>query len=285
LLESGEIMIYSRNSENLSGKYPDIIQRMPKVPKEGVTSFVLDCEGILFHEFMKAVAWDTQKKCILPFQVLSTRKRKDVQTADIQVQVSIFAFDLLYLNGQPLVTEPLIKRRELLYSSFNPVEGEFQFAQSMTAHNIEDIQVFLDDSVAGNCEGLMVKTLEQEASYEPSKRSRNWLKVKKDYINGVGDSLDLVVIGGYIGKGKRTGCYGGYLLACYEPDRDEYQSICKIGTGFSEQDLKEHADFFKNHIIDAPKSYYSFSENPNLVPDIWFEPVQVWEIKCNLFFQ
>lgn len=179
MLEGGKIVIFSRNSENLSAKYPDIIQRAPKAPKENVTSFVLDCE---------AVAWDPVKKCILPFQgniifnslfsiVLSTRKRKDVSSDDIQVQVCIFAFDLLYLNGQPLIKEPLSKRRELLYSSFNEIDGEFAFAKSKELTNIEDIQVFLDESIEGNCEGLMVKTLDQEASYEPSKRSRNWLKV------------------------------------------------------------------------------------------------------------
>ncbi|PRD23674.1 UNVERIFIED_CONTAM: lig1 [Trichonephila clavipes] len=269
MTEEGEIKIFSRNQEDNTSKYPDIIARLSKSLKETTKTFILDTE---------AVAWDRESKQILPFQVLSTRKKKDANEADIVVQVCIMAFDLLYLNGESLVKKNLKERRELLHSSFVEVESEFMFVNYKDGNSAETMQEFLDESVKGNCEGLMVKALTVDASYEIAKRSHNWLKLKKDYLNGVGDTLDLVVIGGYYGKGKRKGFYGGFLLACYDDENEEFQSICKLGTGFSDKELETHANFFKEHVIEEPRSYYRYDNN--LKPDVWFDAVQIWEIKC-----
>ena len=140
------------------------------------------------------------------------------------------------------------------------------------------IEDFLDAAVKGQCEGLMVKTLDDNASYQPSLRSLNWLKLKKDYLEGMGDSLDLVPVGAYHGRGKRTGVYGAYLLACYDLDTEEFQSVCKIGTGFSDEDLKSLSAGLKSKIITEKTSQYNVSSS--LECDVWFEACQVWEVKA-----
>ncbi|KAJ2125345.1 ATP-dependent DNA ligase Cdc17 [Coemansia sp. RSA 720] len=263
-------VIFSRNAENNTNKYPDIARAVKEFAKADVTSFILDCE---------AVAWDLETGKIRSFQTLSSRKKKVEDESEIKVGVCCFAFDLLFLNGEPLIRQPLRKRRELLHKHFEPVKNKFQFAISKDLTEVEGIQEFLEQSIVDNCEGLMVKTLDGDmSSYEPSKRSMNWLKLKKDYVDGLGDSLDLVVIGAYYGKGKRAGAYGAYLLACYDPDREEYQTICKIGTGFSEADLESHKTQLDQNKIENPKPYYAVSERTK--PDIWFEPTQVWEVKA-----
>ena len=100
-------------------------------------------------------------------------------------------------------------------------------------------------------------------------------QVKKDYLAGVGDSLDLVVVGGYYGKGKRTNVYGAFLLACYDAEAETYQTICKIGTGFSEEMLKSHWDTLHPLETEKPRGDISVG---GAKPDIWFEPKVVWEV-------
>ncbi|XP_024984452.1 DNA ligase 1 [Cynara cardunculus var. scolymus] len=268
-MEDGTVQIYSRNAERNTEKFPDVVVAASRVKKPSVTSFVLDCE---------LVAYDHKKQKILPFQILSTRARKNVVMSEIKVDVCIYAFDLLYLNGQQLLQEQLSTRRERLYESFREEPGFFQLATAITSNDLEEIQTFLDAAVNASCEGLIIKTLNRDATYEPAKRSNNWLKLKKDYMDSIGDSLDLVPIAAFHGRGKRVGVYGAFLLACYDSNNDEYQTICKIGTGFSEAMLEERSTSLRSKVIPKPKSYYRYADTIN--PDVWFEPTEVWEVKA-----
>ncbi|GAA95367.1 hypothetical protein E5Q_02023.2 [Mixia osmundae IAM 14324] len=266
MLEDGSIKVFSRNSEDMSIKYPDLVEQLPRCIKPSVKSFVIDAE---------CTAWSKDEKRLLPFQELSKRKRKGVKIEDVTVRVKLFAFDLLYLNGETLLKTDLDSRRKLLREHFSPVANEFDFATSADASDVEHIQAFLDESIKQGCEGLMVKMLHgQGAYYEPSRRSMNWLKVKKDYLQGVGDSFDLTVIGGYHGRGKRTAVYGAFLLACYDPDSESYQAVCKLGTGFSEEALDSHYTVLKPHEC-GKRGYY---EVGTATPDVYFEPRVVWEV-------
>eukprot|EP00178_Gracilaria_changii_P007567 TRINITY_DN238_c0_g1_i1.p2 TRINITY_DN238_c0_g1~~TRINITY_DN238_c0_g1_i1.p2 ORF type:complete len:732 (-),score=202.81 TRINITY_DN238_c0_g1_i1:483-2678(-) len=277
-LHDGSVSIYSRNAENLTPKYPELVQLLPLTLKAQYkhSSFVIDSE---------AVAYDVARAKILPFQELQSRKRKNVQAHDIKVKVCIFAFDLLYFDGQSLIERPLQQRRALLRQAFDSREGQFMFARGRDLTQPEHIMELLNASVKEGCEGLMVKALDGDgATYEPANRSQNWLKVKKDYLEGCGDSLDLVPIGAYRGRGKRTGAYGAFLLACYDADKEEFQSVCKIGTGFSEAQLEQFASYFNEEgaarTSDSVKSYYRVRSVGALQPDVWLEATQVWEVKC-----
>lgn len=278
-LADGSMKVYSRNAEDLTPKYPDLIRDLPKALHSDFSkaTFIIDAE---------TVAYDVEKKQILPFQELQGRKRKDVAAEDVKVKVCLFAFDLLFFADESMISKSLSDRRKRLHEGFVAREGQFMFAEGHDSRDPEQIMELLNESIKAGCEGLMVKALDgANSTYEPANRSQNWLKVKKDYLDGCGDSLDLVPIGGYLGRGKRTGTFGAFLLACYDPDAEEYQSICKIGTGFTEADLDDFAKFYNadehpDRISKTAKSYYRAPEGDKLEPDVWFEPVQVWEVKC-----
>ena len=227
------------------------------------------------------MAWDREKQTFLPFQVLSTRARKDVAISDITVQVIYCAFDLMFLNGHSLLSYSLAERRKLLHACFMSIPNKFTFAQSFVSSDVEEISTFLNESVNGGCEGLMVKVLEgPESIYEPSRRSLNWLKLKKDYMDGLTDSFDLVPIGAWHGKGKRTGVFGAYLLACYDPEEEMWQGITKIGTGFSDEMLQQLTTAFNSMNCITPSKPKSVMVGESMEVDVWFDPEssEVWEV-------
>ncbi|TYZ57313.1 hypothetical protein PybrP1_008027, partial [[Pythium] brassicae (nom. inval.)] len=251
ILPSGDIAIFSRNFENSTERFPDVKLAIATAAKRSnITSCIVDAEVV-------AVDKATNKR--LPFQILSTRSRKNVKVEDIKVPVCIYAFDLLFLDGESYLTKPLADRRSKLKEVFELADGTFELATSIDVEAtdgmkddadamevaVDTVRKFLEEAVRENCEGLMVKTLQKEATYEPANRSHKWLKLKKDYLDGIGDSTDLVPIGAFYGRGKRTGVYGAYLLACYDPETEMFQPITKLGTGLSDEVLKQFYEQLK----------------------------------------
>lgn len=254
----GKIKIFSRNTEDLTVKFPDIA-RLDLCGR----SFIIDGE---------AVAYGDGK--MLPFQTLSTRKRKNI--GSIEVKVCVFCFDILYFDGEELLNHPLSKRREILKSNFVEIEDRFHFASGAECGSIEDIDAHFKCSLQSSCEGLMLKSL--SSIYKPSHRSNSWAKLKKDYLDSLGDSLDLVVIGAFYGKGKRTGSFGGFLLGVYNDEIDKFEACCKIGTGFSDQNLEAFYNSL-SPLITAGTSRIVYNGR-GVKPDVWIEPMYVWEVKA-----
>lgn len=237
------VTIYSRNLENMTQAYPDVVNFLKDHIGNSVQDFILDAE---------LVAYDKVNDKILPFQTLTQRSRKNVKQEDLETIVCLEAFDLLYLNGESLLKANFIDRRAKLHKHFKTEKGHFHFAKYQDAESFEEIEAFLNDSIKDCCEGLMVKTLNINATYEPAKRSFNWLKLKKDYLDTeMGDSLDLVVVGADHGVGKRTGTFGSFLLACWNEDLECLQTVCKVGTGFSDEALTFIYERLKDLVVDS----------------------------------
>lgn len=182
---------------------------------------------------------------------------------------------------------PLRQRRQYLKDLLGEEKpGYFEYAREMTVES-EDADVkneatlnrmnsFLNDAIRSSCEGIMVKSLDVNAGYTPSKRSDAWLKVKRDYVEGLSDSLDLVPIGAWHGNGRKAGWFSPFLMACYNPDTEDFQSVCRVMSGISDAFYTEMKEFFSgDRVLSKRPPYYKTSE----MPDMWFSPEFVWEIR------
>ncbi|KAJ5866095.1 hypothetical protein N7534_000648 [Penicillium rubens] len=155
--EQGTVSIFSRHLELMTEKYPDLVSLVPQIRGEGVSSFILEGE---------VVAVDRETGDLKPFQVLTNRAKKNVEIGDIKVNVCLFAFDLMYLNGEPLLDRPFRERRELLRSLFVEIPRHFGWVKSMdaTSADSESVLEFFKSAIDVKCEGIMVKLLDNKPS-------------------------------------------------------------------------------------------------------------------------
>jgi len=259
--QADKIILFSRSLENITKYYPDIVENIGNS---------LDVNEGIFEAEIVAINENTGE--FLPFQELMHRRRKyKLKEAVLQYPITVNFFDVLYFDGKNCLNLKYSERRKILESSVK--ENNFAKLVPMTiVKNENEVEDFLENSINSGCEGLMLKIL--DAGYRAGIRGGNWLKLKREYRNELGDSLDLVVIGAYFGKGRRTGKYGTLLLATYNPEKDNFPSICKVGTGFTDESLDQLYQILSNKVI--------LKKNPRIESemeaDVWFEPELVLEI-------
>ena len=259
--QADKIILFSRSLENITKYYPDIVENIGNS---------LDVNEGIFEAEIVAINENTGE--FLPFQELMHRRRKyKLKEAVLQYPITVNFFDVLYFDKKNCLDLKYSERRKILESSVN-VNNFAKLVPMAIVKNENQIEDFLENSINSGCEGLMLKIL--DAGYRAGIRGGNWLKLKREYRNELGDSLDLVVIGAYFGKGRRTGKYGTLLLATYNPEKDNFPSICKVGTGFTDESLDQLYQILSNKVI--------LKKNPRIESemeaDVWFEPELVLEI-------
>lgn len=227
-LEKGvkKVQIFSRNLENLTEKYPQLVSAFLKLANaNNLDNLILDGEVMAVHK--------TSGK-ILPFQTLMTKKNSDHA-------ICFYAFDMLFKTRTNLMGLSFKDRRaELRAIDFTEVSDFVKLSSGWDVSSKKEIMKYLMTAVEMGGEGLMIKSLAKNSEYIPSSRSRQWLKLKKDYIEsgGLGDSFDLVIMGAITGEGKRMGLFGSFLVGCYDPENDQFETCCMVGTGFTNEVLK-----------------------------------------------
>jgi len=259
--QANEVVLFSRRLENITQYYPDIVENVKK--SLSVNEGVFEAEIVPVNE-------NTGE--FLPFQELMHRRRKyKLEKAISQYPITVNFFDVLYFDKKDCLNLEYSERRKILEKLVN--EDDFsKLVPMLLVKNENEIEDFLENSINSGCEGLMLKTL--DAPYRAGARGSNWLKLKREYRNELGDSLDLIVIGGYFGRGRRTGLYGTLLLGTYNPDKDNFPSVCKVGTGFTDESLDQLYQILSNKIT-LKKNSRVVSE---MEADVWFEPKLVLEI-------
>ncbi len=257
-----QIILFSRRLEDITDQYPDGSELIRKHVKAKEAIIEAEC-----------VAVDPDTSEMKTFQELMHRRRKyGIKKAMEEYPISLFVFDALYVDGKDLTLESYPVRRQNLEEIIEQAD-HVKVAENIITDDPEELEKFFEKAVENGCEGLLCKSVNADSVYQAGARGWLWIKYKRDYKSEMTDTVDLVVVGAFHGRGKRAGSYGALLLAAYDPNKDVFKTVTKCGTGFTDEDLKKLPKMLRKHRIPHP--------HPRVVStieaDIWFEPAVVIE--------
>jgi len=267
-----EVRLFSRNLEDVTYMYPDIVAG---VQREVHGQDVI-CEG-------EALGYNPHEDVFLPFQATVQRKRKyDIVEKAKEIPLKLFVFELLVLDGISYIHAPFTTRRGILEQVITKQNTAQKNTIILAPHTIFSegslIETQFDEAVAAGLEGIIAKKL--DGVYKPGAREWSWIKFKRSYSSKIHDTVDCVVMGYDVGKGKRTGFgIGAFLVGVYDAHSDMFRTVSKIGTGLTDEEwyeMKRRCEQVKTSHIPA-----GYTVNKLMYTDVWVDAHIVVEIKAD----
>jgi DNA ligase-1 len=263
-LKDGKVQLFSRRLEDLTEQFPDVVNHL----KASLIAKSAIVEG-------ECVPVDLNTGEMLPFQEVSHRRgrKHGLKEAMEDYPVRVFLFDCASKDGLDLTDAPYLERRKALQDCFKETE-EVHYSEMRVLDNEADVDAFFQEALRDGCEGLMAKAVGPDSVYRAGSRGFLWIKYKKEYRSEMTDTVDLVVVGGFAGRGKRKGVYGALLMATYNDEDDKFETVCKLGSGFDDATLAKLPELLSTHRWKE--------RHPTVVSkmeaDFWFEPALVLEV-------
>jgi len=259
--EGERVSIFSRNLESMTDMFPELVAA---AREPAVTSVILDGE---------AIAYDPETEEYLPFQETMGRRRKQgIEQFALRVPLRAFVFDVMYRDGEDLTTLPYERRLEIVHELVRG-EGTLIPAPLLKTDSAEVLTRELLDNISRGLEGVVAKRL--DSPYQAGARNFNWVKLKRNTSGQLNDTIDVVLLGYYRGRGRRADFGAGAVLAgVYDGEKDEFATITKIGTGLSDAGWREMHDRARALEVDQRPARV----NSILVPDVWLRPEIVVEV-------
>lgn len=263
--QGDKIEIYSRNQERMTPMFPDITQGIQKQIK--AKSAILEGEAVAFNE-------ETGE--FFPFQVTITRKRKyEIEKRAKEAPLILFTFDILFINGKDITKRPYIERTAILDKIIS--KGfTIRRAERNITDNPKELEKFFEENIARGTEGIIAKRL--DAPYQAGARNFNWIKLKRSYKGELQDTIDVVIVGYFKGRGLRAQFGIGALLgAVYDDKNDSFKTIAKIGSGLSEEKWVEI-----RKMLDKIKLEHKAARlDSEIKADVWTQPKYVFTVMAD----
>jgi DNA ligase 1 len=257
------VTIFSRNLEDQSHMFPELIEgTLRQVRAE---SAILDAE---------ALAYNATSEEFLPFQETTRRRRKHgIEAMAEQLPLKAFVFDILYKDGVSLLDTPLLERLKILEQIIRPADDILMLTASREVQDAHELTLLFDEAISKGLEGLVVK--KPESRYEAGARNFNWVKLKRHSAGALNDTIDCVLLGYLFGRGKRAALGAGSLLVgLFDPQRDLFVTVTKIGTGLSDEQWRSIRERTRGlEVAHRPARVSSLIE-----PSVWVEPQLVLEV-------